>query len=142
LEAGHIPLNYEGPVCSCGMRGCLQAYLMELDAPSGNNKQNSIMFESLSDINDKKTAQTLKKAAFYIYTCMKTVQRFISPDSFLIVGPSKFVADRISSEVTELYNTSKDYFQNWKPNVFSMVYDNVMAQSGASDLVLDAYFES
>ena len=142
LEAGHIPLNYEGPVCSCGMRGCLQAYLMELDATSGNNKQNSIMFESLSDINDKKTAQTLKKAAFYIYTCMKTAQRFISPDSFLIIGPSQFVADRISSEVTELYNTSKDYFQSWKPNVFSMVYDNVMAQSGASDLVLDAYFES
>lgn len=136
LEAGHIPLNYEGPVCSCGMRGCLQAYLTELDAQFSNNNPNSILFQSLSDI------EALKKAAFYIYTCMKTVQRFISPDSFLIIGPSQFVADQIASEVRALYNTSKDYFQSWKPNVFSMVYDNVMAQSGASDLVLDAYFES
>ncbi len=73
---------------------------------------------------------------------MKTVQRFISPDSFLIIGPSQFVAESIASEVRQLYKTSKDYFQSWKPNVFSMVYDNAMAEAGASDLVLDAYFES
>ena len=142
LEAGHIPLNYEGPVCTCGMRGCLQAYLMELDAQFGENKSNSILFESFLDIKDEKTAQALKKAAFYIYTCMKTVQRFISPDSFLIIGPSQFVSESIASEVRQLYKTSKDYFQSWKPNVFSMVYDNAMAEAGASDLVLDAYFES
>ena len=73
---------------------------------------------------------------------MKTVQRFMSPDSFLIIGPSQFVADAIASEVRNLFRTIKDRFQNSEPDVYSIVYDNVMAQAGASDLVLDAFFES
>ncbi|MBP5161738.1 MAG: ROK family transcriptional regulator [Spirochaetales bacterium] len=142
MEAGHILVNFDGPRCNCGMRGCLQAYLLELNAQINKDKSNSLLFESLSDINDEKTAETLKKAAFYIYTCMKTVQRFMSPDSFLIIGPSQFVADAIASEVRNLFRTIKDHFQNSEPDVYSIVYDNVTAQAGASDLVLDAFFES
>jgi glucokinase len=25
-EGGHITINYQGPVCSCGLRGCIEAY--------------------------------------------------------------------------------------------------------------------
>ena len=142
MEAGHILVNFDGPRCSCGMKGCLQAYLLDLNAQINEGKPKTRLFESLADINDEKTAETLKKAAFYIYTCMKTVQRFMSPDSFLIIGPSQFVADAIASEVRNLFRTIKDRFQNSEPDVYSIVYDNVMAQAGASDLVLDAYFES
>jgi len=25
-EGGHIPINYQGPICACGQRGCIEAY--------------------------------------------------------------------------------------------------------------------
>jgi glucokinase len=25
-EGGHVPINYQGPVCGCGQRGCIEAY--------------------------------------------------------------------------------------------------------------------
>ena len=31
IESGHIPINFDGPRCSCGTRGCLQAFLQDLD---------------------------------------------------------------------------------------------------------------
>ena len=29
-EFGHVPLNLEGPLCTCGARGCLEAYTSNL----------------------------------------------------------------------------------------------------------------
>lgn len=142
LEAGHIPVCFDGPVCSCGLKGCLQAYMLELDARLGANSENSVLFSSIEDINDPKADAVLDKAAFYMYSGMKTIQRSLSPDSFLIISPSIAVAECLASKIRELYLHATDYFQDRIPNVFAMAYDNVMAQAGASDLVLDEFFES
>lgn len=142
LEAGHIPVNYDGPKCSCGLKGCLQAYMLELDAGLSDGSSNSVLFASITDIKDAKADAVLEKAAFYMFTSMKTIQRALSPDSFLIICPSIFVAETIASKIRKLYKSSEDYFQNRKPSVFAMAYDNVLAQAGASDLVLDEFFGS
>ncbi|MBQ5365810.1 MAG: hypothetical protein IIU49_07060, partial [Spirochaetales bacterium] len=122
-------------------KGCLQAYMLELDSDLGSNP-NSFLFSSITDTRDPKSAQVLRKAAFYLFTSMKTIQRSLSPDSFLIISPSILVAETMAAEIKELYDSSDDYFQARKPNVYAMAYDNVMAQAGASDLVLDEFFES
>ena len=142
LEAGHIPVSFDGPVCSCGLKGCLQAYMLKLDARLGANSENSVLFSSIEDINDPKADAVLDKAAFYMYSGMKTIQRSLSPDSFLIISPSVAVAECLASKIRELYLHATDYFQDRIPSVFAMAYDNVMAQAGASDLVLDEFFES
>jgi hypothetical protein len=77
-----------------------------------------------------------------MYSGMKTIQRSLSPDSFLIICPSILVAETLASKIRELYRGARDYFQNRIPSVFAMAYDNVIAQAGASDLVIDAFFES
>ena len=141
LEAGHIPVNFDGPKCSCGLKGCLQAYMLELDSKLGTGP-NQVLFSSITDTKDPKSAEVLKKAAFYLFTSMKTIQRSLSPDSFLIISPSIMVAETMAQEIRELYKGSDDYFQARDPNVFAMAYDNVMAQAGASDLVLDEFFDS
>ena len=141
LEAGHIPVNFDGPKCSCGLKGCLQAYMLELDSKLGTGPD-QVLFSSITDTKDPKSAEVLKKAAFYLFTSMKTIQRSLSPDSFLIISPSIMVAETMAQEIRELYKGSDDYFQARDPNVFAMAYDNVMAQAGASDLVLDEFFDS
>ena len=142
LEAGHIPVSFDGPLCSCGLKGCLQAFMTELNAQLDGSNANSVLFASITDINESKADRILDKAAFYMYSGMKTIQRSLSPDSFLIICPSIFVAEALASKIRKLYNKGTDYFQNRIPNVFAMAYDNVMAQAGASDLVLDEFFES
>ena len=142
LEAGHIPVSFDGPVCSCGLKGCLQAYMLELDARLSNDSQNSVLFETIEDTTDSKADAVLEKAAFYMYSGMKTIQRSLSPDSFLIISPSIAVAESLAAKIRDLYLNATDYFQNRIPSVFAMAYDNVMAQAGASDLVLDEFFES
>lgn len=141
LEAGHIPVNFDGPQCTCGLKGCLQAYMLELDSRLGPNP-NSSLFSSITDDGDPDSEAVLRKAAFYLFTSMKTIQRSLSPDSFLIICPSVFVAETLAEEIRELYAGSDDHFQARDPNVFAMAYDNVMAQAGASDLVLDEFFDS
>ena len=142
LEAGHIPVSFDGPVCSCGLKGCLQAYMLELDARLKGDHRNSVLFEAIGDIGTPEADSILDKAAFYLYSGMKTIQRSLSPDSFLIISPSVDVAESLASRVRNLYAGATDYFQDKVPSVFAMAYDNVMAQAGASDLVLDEFFES
>lgn len=142
LEAGHIPVSFDGPVCSCGLKGCLQAYMLELDARLKGDHRNSVLFETIGDISGPEADSILDKAAFYLYSGMKTIQRSLSPDSFLIISPSVDVAESLASRVGKLYADATDYFQDRIPSVFAMAYDNVMAQAGASDLVLDEFFES
>ncbi len=142
LEAGHIPVSFDGPLCSCGLKGCLQAYMLELNAQIGGKTQDSVLFSLITDIKDPKADAILEKAAFYMYSGMKTIQRSLSPDSFLIICPSIFVAETLAEKIRILYKGARDYFQNRIPSVFAMAYDNVVAQAGASDLVIDAFFES
>lgn len=142
LEAGHIPVNFDGPQCSCGLKGCLQAYILELDSQLNANNSNASLFASITDVKDAKADAVLEKAAFYMFISMKTIQRALAPDSFLIICPSIFVAETLASKIRKLFASSTDYFKSKNPTVFAMAYDNVLAQSGASDLVLDEFFES
>ena len=131
LEAGHIPISLDGPMCSCGQKGCLQAHLKET-----SKTKDYILFDSIS----LSTKNQLKKYAFYIFRSMKIIQRTLSPDSFLIICPSVFTSEIIAEELRELYNNSTDFFQNKIPDIFALAYDNSLAQAGASDLALDRFF--
>ena len=144
LEAGHIPVNPEGPLCSCGLKGCLQAYIKQIDAIDRATPETdgSVLFDHIPDPVDEKSKATLDKAAYYIFSCMKTIQRTLAPDTFLIIGKSHHVAEAIAEGVQKLLSETTDHFQTRSPKVLSMEYDNLQAQLGASELALDSYFRS
>ena len=131
LEAGHIPVSSDGPLCSCGQTGCLQAHLKEICS-----SDEPVLFNNISSQNIKK----INACAVYIYRCMKIIQRTLSPDTFFIVCPSIFTSEAITEEVRKLYADSKDYLQSKIPDIFALAYDNSLVQTGASDLALDNFF--
>lgn len=140
LETGHIPINFDGPRCACGSRGCLQAYLQDLDPDSLQSRL--ALFEGLDALlkaGDPKARRTIERAAGYLLIAMRSIIRFLSPRSFLFIGCSETVSDAIADEVRRLF-VEPDAFDADIPCIYSKAYDPLLAQRGASDLVLADFF--
>jgi predicted NBD/HSP70 family sugar kinase len=141
IEPGHISINYEGPLCYCGTRGCLQAYLMELD--SVHAAEEGLLFgtleQKLAD-RDEKAEKTIRQAAEYLFVVMKTIMRLLSPCSFLILGNGELVSRRIAEHIRRRWVDEPDSFVSRAPPVFSNICSPLVSQRGASDLVISWFF--
>jgi predicted NBD/HSP70 family sugar kinase len=141
IEPGHISINYEGPLCYCGTRGCLQAYLMELD--SAYETEGGLLFGTLEQKlaeGDAKTEKTIHQAAEYLFVVMKTIMRLLSPRSFLILGNGEMVSRRIAEHIKRHWVDEPDSFMLHTPPIFSNTCNPLVSQRGASDLVISWYF--
>jgi predicted NBD/HSP70 family sugar kinase len=141
IEPGHISINYEGPQCYCGARGCLQAYLMELD--SAYKTEEGLLFSTLEQKlagQDREAEKTIGQAAEYLFVVMKTIMRLLSPRSFLILSNGKLVSLRIAEHIKRRWIDEPDSFVSQAPPIFSNVYNPLVSQRGASDLVISWYF--
>lgn len=140
IESGHIPINNDGPKCSCGSRGCLQAYLQDLDPNS--IEQRLALFEGLEnrlEAGDGTAVRIIERAAGYLATAMKILARLLAPKSFLIVGCCEQITGALKAEVEHLLS-DPDAFCTEIPKVFATSYDPMVTQRGAADLVLQEYF--
>jgi predicted NBD/HSP70 family sugar kinase len=141
IEPGHISINYGGPLCYCGTRGCLQAYLMELD--SAYETEERLLFSALEQklaSQDKGTEKTIRQAAEYLFVVMKTIMRLLSPRSFLILGNGELVSRRIAEHIKQRWVDEPDSFTTHAPPIFSNICSPLVSQRGASDLVISWYF--
>lgn len=140
IETGHIPINFDGPRCACGSRGCLQAYLQDLDPDSMQSRL--AIFEGLDaplKAGDPKAQRVIERAAGYLLIAMKSIIRFLSPRTFLFIGCSETVSNAIADEVRRLF-VEPDAFDADIPCIYAKAYDPLLAQKGASDLVLADFF--
>ena len=141
IETGHIPINTDGPKCTCGSRGCLQAYLQDLDPNSLDLRL--ALFEGLDtklQIGDKAALRTIERAAGYLVVSIKILMRLFAPKAFLLVGCCDVIADALREQVEQQLLCEPDAFTAQCPQIFSTSYDPLYAQKGASDLVLQEYF--
>ncbi|HPE92629.1 MULTISPECIES: ROK family transcriptional regulator [unclassified Sphaerochaeta] len=140
IECGHIPIDSDGPRCSCGSRGCLQAYLQDLDPNSVELRL--ALFEGLEEKlqnGDGVAKRTIERAAGYLVIAMKVLTRLLAPKSFLFVGCCETIAQALREHVEHLLS-EPDAFCSETPQIFATAYDPLLAQKGASDLVLQEYF--
>ena len=140
IETGHIPIDSDGPRCSCGSRGCLQAYLQDLDPNSVELRL--ALFEGLDEklkAGDSTAKRTIERAAGYLVIAMKILTRLLAPKSYLFVGCHEAVAQALREQVEHLLS-EPDAFSSETPRIFATAYDPLLAQKGASDLVLQEYF--
>ena len=144
LEPGHVSISFDGPQCYCGIRGCLEAYLTELDAPyRKEGKADGLLFESLERMledEDPEAEKTVIKAADYMYAAMKSIVRLLSPKSFLILTGGKLLGDRMAGHIERRWQGENDVFLPGRPGIFGSTYTHQASQRGASDLVITHYF--
>jgi predicted NBD/HSP70 family sugar kinase len=142
LEPGHISINYKGPSCYCGTKGCLQAYLIELDSDY-DREEGGLLFKSLEQklANDDPGAKKIiQKAADYTFLAMKSIMRFFSPHSFLILGNGGHISSHIAEHIKKHWECETDVFMSNPPLIFSSTWNPLASQRGASDLVISHYF--
>ncbi len=91
-EFGHVPLDLEGPLCSCGSRGCWEVfgsnraalrYYFESSSQKGLNFQDLL---SLADQGDPRAIKALEKMAQFLGRGMRMIVAGLDPEQILVIG--------------------------------------------------------
>lgn len=142
-EAGHVPIIHDGPLCECGLKGCLQACLLQLDKEFRNEDVDSpLLFGNLSDELAKQNPKALElvnKISYYIYLSIKQAQRIFAPESFLLVFSTLFLAEAVATKVKEMLKEDGDAYEKERAPIHYIAFSDFMAMQGARQLVLDNY---
>lgn len=136
VEMGHVSIDYDGPICVCGARGCLEAFITSMD--SENLRRGNWLFEGLDPFSPS-ADPILTAAAAYISSAVQTASRLFRPSSFLIVAYSDDIAAEIARRATEKLSRETSSFDEAKPHIRGRAYNQGLALRGAADLVIDAF---
>lgn len=136
IEMGHISIDYDGPSCVCGARGCLEAFMTALDTE--NLSKGHWLFEELN-IEDRASAPILDYAASYLSSAVQTVSRLFRPASYLVVARSEPLASALASRMSTHLSKELSTFDDMMPRFIGRAYDASLALRGAADLVVDSF---
>jgi len=134
IEAGHIPILMDGPACTCGKKGCLEACLKSLDR---NSPDTAMMFSSLN-AGSPEFPVIMNKAAGYLAAAVNMIAQILSPSAYLIVACNDGVASALAGYLQN--RIQKDCFTTRLPVVYHAGYDPLFTQRGISDQVIANYF--
>lgn len=90
-EVGHIVLQINGPLCSCGRRGCAEA-LIGLGAMLRNGESGEISDATLAEVQrrlaaeDPDTARAVKKAGNYLGVLLQNLAAAYDPARIVLGG--------------------------------------------------------
>ena len=91
-EFGHVPLDPDGPLCSCGSHGCWEVfasnraalrYYFESSAQTGLSFQDLL---SLADQGDGRAAKALETMAQFLGRGMRMIVAGLDPEQIVIIG--------------------------------------------------------
>ena len=137
IEMGHISIDYDGPICVCGARGCLEAFITTMD--SENLRRGNWLFEDM-DIRSPSSDAILTAAASYLSAAVQTACRLFRPASFLLIAYSEEIAQELARRTMDKLSREASSFDETKPILVGRAYNQSLALRGAADLVLDAFF--
>lgn len=140
LETGHIPISFDGPICTCKGKGCLQAYLLDLDS-----NPNTPLFSSLENkiLNkDDEAFRILDKAAEYLSVGIRNLKILLTPSTILIECSSEVVAKELSKRIREkTEKLSQDGIIS-PVNIYGKEYSAITTQMGAVEILMKHYFSN
>jgi predicted NBD/HSP70 family sugar kinase len=92
-EFGHVPLDPDGPACSCGGRGCWEVfgsnraavrYYMESSSQAGGPDFVDLL--SLADQGDARAVKALDAMAHYLGRGMRMIVAGLAPERIIVIG--------------------------------------------------------
>lgn len=141
LEIGHMSVDINGKRCTCGRRGCLEAYISEDTILS--ELQHITAITSFDKITDKTVTadfiKVIEHQSYYLFEGLKNLYQIFAPQGILIITRSII----ISRLLRDFINKRLKDDQLSKDNnlvILADKYDPVLAGSGATDLVFDNFF--
>jgi predicted NBD/HSP70 family sugar kinase len=92
-EFGHVPLDLNGPVCSCGSRGCWEVFGSNRAAlryyRESTAQPDGLTFGDLLDLaeqDDARAVQALETMAHYLGRGMRMIVAGMDPEQILVIG--------------------------------------------------------
>jgi predicted NBD/HSP70 family sugar kinase len=88
-EFGHVPLDPDGPLCSCGSRGCWEVFASNRAALRYYSESTTLKFQdllSLADQGDPRAAKALETMAHFLGRGMRMIVAGMDPEQILIIG--------------------------------------------------------
>lgn len=88
-EFGHVPLDPDGPLCSCGSRGCWEVFASNRAALRYYSESTSLKFQdllSLADQGDNRAAKALETMAHFLGRGMRMIVAGLDPEQIVIIG--------------------------------------------------------
>ncbi len=132
-EFGHIVVNPDGPLCSCGNRGCLETYAstvglkrlakehlnkndnsLLLKMANGNSKNITpeIIFEAYKQ-NDKIAEKILNEMGYYLGIGIGSLVNIFDPDIIILAGGISNAGKTLTDLIYKyLYNHTLAFFKN------------------------------
>jgi predicted NBD/HSP70 family sugar kinase len=107
LEAGHTVIDFNGPKCSCGRRGCAEALasipsiLKSYNLLSGEKVENIFEFKEKVESNNKYALEILKKEAFYLSVLISNLVNTFNPSHVVIGGEIEILIDYLLPIIEE-----------------------------------------
>ncbi len=136
LETGHIPINFNGPKCTCSRNGCLQSYILNID-----NEHSNPIFSNLEKLDDDKVDSILEEAARYLTFGMESIITFYSPSTFIIETCSDKVSKILAQKVQRNLEKSKETSFIPHVAVYGKKYDKLITQLGLVELLIRNYLQ-
>ncbi|MBI9097444.1 MAG: ROK family transcriptional regulator [Spirochaetaceae bacterium] len=147
MEIGHTSIDYDGRLCECGEKGCLQAYLAE--PAIIKDIQSCCPIDSFMDLDELILSGNcdidnfIREKAELLTKSLKTLSRIFSPDTFLIISRSPLYAEKLAAYTDALMQDDPCKFDNIEGlSIQNCSYNPVNAGQGAADLVFNDYFAS
>jgi predicted NBD/HSP70 family sugar kinase len=145
-EFGHVPLDPNGPSCTCGSRGCwevfasnraaLRYYDESQAAPSGLTFQELV---GLADQGDERAAQALATMALYLGRGMRMIVAGLAPERILVIGDLTRSWGRFAP-IIEAEVQAQTLPGEGVPRVVPVHEDGLARLRGAVALVLQKHF--
>ncbi len=137
LETGHIPINFDGPKCTCSRKGCLQAYILNIQ-PSDSNP----IFSNLEEMADKqKVDDILEEAAKYLSFGMESIITYFSPSTFVIETCSDVISKILAQKIQRNLDENKTTSFIPEVTVYGKKYDKLITQLGLVELLIQNYLK-
>jgi len=140
LETGHIPISFDGPLCTCKGKGCLQAYLLDLDS-NPNTPLFSTMDKKIIE-KDPTSLAILDKAAEYLSVGIRNLKILLTPSTILIECASDIVAKELSKLIKKRTDKLASEGVISPVNIYGKEYSSITTQMGAVEILLKNYFNN
>ncbi|MDQ0243615.1 putative NBD/HSP70 family sugar kinase [Bacillus fengqiuensis] len=145
-EMGHMTIDFNGPKCSCGNRGCWELYASEKALlKSFQSKDHKVSYQEIIDLahqNDVETLNSLQNFGFYLGIGLTSILNTFNPQAAIlrnsIIESQPMVLNSIRSAVSSRIYSQLDNSYELLP---SSLGKNAPAL-GTSSIVIEHFLET
>lgn len=145
LEIGHTSVDMHGRTCSCGARGCIEAYVTEeailRDLHDVCDIERFSEVDGLIEAGDARALAVLQGKADVLAVGMRNLFELFNPDRFVIVTRSAALSQLLATRSSAALSWDSVMFDG-RVDIIGDTYEPQMAARGAADLVWSAYFQT